>query len=64
MNQSATDLLTAAEVSAMVRLDRSTIFRLRRKGQFPPPVDRGVRTNVWRRADIEAWLDRRRNVAA
>ncbi|WP_457093158.1 helix-turn-helix transcriptional regulator [Microvirga sp. P5_D2] len=49
-------LLLPSEVSARVRLSPKTIYRLRRKDQFPAPIVLGERRIAWRESDIERWL--------
>ena len=51
-------LLKLSEVEQIVRLHRSTIYRLMRQGRFPLPLklSRAVR---WRRSELEQWLEER-----
>lgn len=52
-----TVLLREVEVCEIVGLSRQHIFRLRRDGKFPQPVDVGPRSIRYRTADIKAWVD-------
>jgi prophage regulatory protein len=49
-------LLRVREVSARTRLSRTSIYRLVRAGNFPPPVATGVRLIAWRSSDIDDWM--------
>lgn len=53
-------LLTTREVTALLKLDRSTLWDWTRKGRFPKPIKLG-RATRYRRSDIEAWLASRPN---
>jgi prophage regulatory protein len=48
-----TDLVPA------LRISRSTIWSLTAKGEFPRPLKLTRGCTAWRRADVEAWIDRR-----
>lgn len=50
------DLLTEAEVRALLRVSRSTFYRMRRKGSFPKPVQLSESIQRWRRSDVIAHL--------
>ena len=52
-----TNLLSLAEVSARLRLSKSTIYRLLAENRFPEPRRLSPARVVWAEADIEAWLD-------
>ncbi len=47
------------EVMALVRLSRSTIWRLERQGLFPARRHLSRRRVGWRKSEIEKWLDSR-----
>ena len=49
-------ILRLAEVKARTGLSRSTIYRWRVAGRFPPPVVMGGRTLGWFESDLEQWL--------
>jgi prophage regulatory protein len=42
-------------------LSSTTVWRLRRAGQFPEPIVLSPGRKGWRRGDITAWLDGRRS---
>ena len=44
------------DVLALVRCSRATLWRWRRAGNFPAPVELGPNTLAWRRKDVEAWI--------
>ena len=48
-------LLRLPEVCQETRLARSTLYKLIRAGEFPPPVKLTAKTSAWRGADIAAW---------
>ena len=41
------------------RLSATTIWRLRRRKQFPEPVAVSANRKVWREADVNSWIERR-----
>lgn len=49
-------ILRSPEVEARTGLSRSTIYRWRVAGRFPPAVVMGGRTLGWFESDIEEWL--------
>lgn len=57
-NQHGPILLGEAEVCAMVGLSRMTIRRMQPTGEFPRPLHVGRRV-LFKRADIDAWVERR-----
>jgi len=48
-------LLRVKDVSEIVSMGRSTIYRLVKKNQFPRPVKRG-RSTFWRESDIQRYI--------
>jgi prophage regulatory protein len=48
-------LLRLAEVSTMVGLKRSSIYRHVNEGRFPAPIKVGIRGVRWKLADVLAW---------
>jgi prophage regulatory protein len=48
-------LLRLAEVSTMVGLKRSSIYRYVAEGRFPHPIRVGIRGVRWRLSDVLAW---------
>jgi prophage regulatory protein len=48
-------LLRLAEVSTMIGLKRSSIYRYVAEGRFPSPIRIGDRNVRWRLSDVLAW---------
>lgn len=53
------DLLTETEAVAMMRVSRSTLTRLKRRGEAPPSTRIGVRKLMYRLDDLVAWMNAR-----
>lgn len=51
--------LRAADVCALLRISRPTLWRMRRDRQFPLPTSLSPRSIGWRRVDVESWLETR-----
>lgn len=49
-------LLTWQEVYNRIGLSRTVIWRLRRSGKFPQPIELATRRLLWRKADIDQWM--------
>lgn len=49
-------LLRVTEVEKLVGLSRTTIWRMRRDGLFPQPLQYSPGKQVWRESQITAWL--------
>lgn len=49
--------LTQAEVSELVKLDRTTIYRRRQNSTFPEPVRIGNRKLAYRESEIRTWME-------
>jgi prophage regulatory protein len=52
-------LLRLAEVSTMVGLKRSSIYRYVSEGNFPAPIKVGYRSVRWKLVDVLAWQNSR-----
>jgi len=53
-------LLSADDLRARgVRLSKSQLYNLMKKGSFPRPIKVGGRSVAWPEAEIEAWLQQR-----
>ena len=50
-------LLTCKEVSALVRLARSTIYVMVADGTFPAPKKIGPKAVRWVAAEVNQWLE-------
>ena len=55
-------LLRLPEVCQETRLARSTLYKLIRAGDFPPPVKLTSKTSAWRGSDVAAWIASRPSV--
>ncbi|TBY07314.1 helix-turn-helix transcriptional regulator [Rhizobium laguerreae] len=49
-------LFAPREVERLTTLSRMTIWRLRRRGRFPPPVHPSPGRVAYRRRDVRAWF--------
>jgi predicted DNA-binding transcriptional regulator AlpA len=54
-NAPTCELLTAADLCALLKLDARTLRVLRHEGRVPEPIKLG-RSLRWRRAEVEAWI--------
>ena len=52
------DLIRIKEVSHILGLAKSTIYRYLSEDNFPKPINIGARAVAWRRGDIEKWIDK------
>ena len=52
-------LMTRHDVERRCSLDRSTIYRLMRKGKFPVPLRIGDKNVRWKASEIEDYLNTR-----
>jgi predicted DNA-binding transcriptional regulator AlpA len=50
------DYWSVEQVARYTTLDRSTIYRLEKKHQFPSPVKLGSVRVVWTSASVKAWM--------
>ena len=50
-------ILRRREVERITGLSRWTIYRLIDRGEFPAPTRLGRRMLIWKRADVQAWVD-------
>lgn len=53
---SRSGLLTTQDLIALVRLSRTSIYRMTRQGRFPPPCSLGNGHIRWREGDVRAWM--------
>lgn len=53
------EVLREAELCTRLKLNRVTIWRMVRRGAFPPPIKLTERLNGWRVSDVQQWLDGR-----
>ena len=54
-------LTRAKEVASLCGLCRTTIWRLRRSGEFPPCYRISVHAVAWRAEEVDAWIESRRS---
>lgn len=52
-------ILRVKEVSELLSLSKSTIWRLRREGDFPEPLKLGPKSVGWYESDVTAWIKSR-----
>lgn len=58
--KAAGDMLSPREVREMTGLSETTMWRLRKAGQFPAPLRLSAGRIGWIRAEVEAWRESRR----
>ena len=49
-------LLRMAQLTAMLGIHKSTVYRMMEKGEFPRPIRLGPNSVAWRTAEVEEWL--------
>lgn len=54
--QPISGLLTTQDLIPLLRLSRTSIYRMTRQGRFPPPCALGNGQIRWREADVRAWM--------
>lgn len=52
-------LLRLPQVREITGLGRSSLYAKIKTGEFPAPVNLGVRAVAWRAADVAGWVDSR-----
>ena len=52
-------LLNALQVSALIGVSRTTLYRMVLAKQFPRPIRIGQRATRWRLSEILEWMDSR-----
>lgn len=52
-------LVRARDLEGVVGLHIRQVYRLIKRGEFPPPRQVGEKVSAWRMADLEAWADAR-----
>jgi prophage regulatory protein len=58
-NSDSLDILPPRVVEKLLGVDGVTIWRMRRRGEFPSPIQLSPGRIGYRRADIERWLEQR-----
>jgi predicted DNA-binding transcriptional regulator AlpA len=56
------DLIRLTELSELIKLKPSTIFKAIRKNKIPKPMKLLGRINVWDKSEIIAWLHSQRQI--
>ena len=54
------ELLTQSELAQRLKVSKPTLWRMRKKSDFPPPIYAGGHPR-WDSAQIEKWLQSRRH---
>jgi prophage regulatory protein len=57
---STVSVLRTTDVCSSLRISRTTLHRLRERGDFPPPIKLGPNSVGWLSSDVQAWLESRR----
>lgn len=55
------EIIRLKDVSTRIGLGRSTIYRRMKERTFPPSIDLGAGSVGWKQAEVEAWIDGRRD---
>lgn len=55
----AVEIIRGADLPFVVGMSAVTVWRWRKAGTFPAPIQLGKTSIGWRRADIEKWLSAR-----
>ncbi|MEQ5837456.1 AlpA family phage regulatory protein [Marinobacter sp. NFXS9] len=56
--ESSDSLMTLREVSGIVKLSRTSIYRKEKTGDFPRAIRLGARALRWRKSDIQGWIEK------
>ena len=59
---SPTRILSTKQLSQLINLSESTLWRMRQRGQLPQPIRVSPGRVGWRESDIVAWLATRETV--
>lgn len=57
MNDQLSPMMRKKEVLALTRFCNATLYNYIKAGTFPRPVPMGSRMVVWRRSEVQAWVD-------
>jgi len=52
-------ILKVGEVERKVKLDRTSIYRMVKRGDFPLMIKLGERSSGWIESEVEQWLEDR-----
>lgn len=56
-------IIRPKELSEMLGISRTSIWRFERDGVFPKHVQLGMQSIGWRLSEVNAWLEKRQVVA-
>ncbi len=56
-------ILREHDICERLKVSRSTLWRWRRKGNFPRPIRLGENTIGWLEDDFNNWVQERQNIA-
>ena len=59
LNTRENDLLTRDEVLELLKIGRTTLYRLMESHGFPRPIKVLEQSNRWLRLEIDAWLEQK-----
>jgi excisionase family DNA binding protein len=57
-NQHQDDILRLKDLCELLKLSRSTIYKMMSEGRFPQSVRLGEKAVGWKRSDILGWVNR------
>ena len=50
-------MLTDKEVANVLKLSRSSVWRLAKLGKLPKPVKVGLNAARWKQSELKAWME-------
>ena len=56
------EIISPRHLRIVTGLPPVTVWRLRRQGLFPQPIKLSAKRIGWKRSDIDAWIEARRQV--
>lgn len=51
-------MLTDKEVANVLKLSRSSVWRLAKLGNLPSPVKVGLNAARWKQSELKAWMEK------
>jgi predicted DNA-binding transcriptional regulator AlpA len=54
------ELLDVIAVGSLLGIAENTVWALARGGDFPQPIDLGIKKTMWRRTEVLEWIKRRK----
>jgi len=64
MQQTQDFRLRLPEVSEIVGLRRTAIYKGAKAGSFPPPVRVGARAVRWKLSEVQSWIEQRQRAGS